>query len=211
MCGRFLLTSSADEIVESFNVVLPDALRVRYNIAPTDPVLVIDSIADDGRRARMARWGFVQEGRGPVINVRGEAVKNGAFRSAYAKRRVLVPANGFYEWRREGKNKLPYLFKPDHTPFAFAGLAEGDAVTILTRAAVAPVAGIHDRMPMILRDADWDTWLDPDADPRAKGVFEFVPELTAIPVSQKVNSVRNDDASVLEPPQAATSTPQSTN
>lgn len=210
MCGRFLLSSSADEIIESFNVVLPDTLRIRYNIAPTDQILVIDSLADTGRRARMARWGLVQEGRGPLINVRAESVKNGAFRSAYANGRVLVVADGFYEWRREGKARIPYLFKPDHAPFAFAGLAVEGAVTILTRAAVAPVAAIHDRMPMILREDDWDAWLDPAADPKARGVFEFTADLTAIPVSQRVNNVRNDDPEVLAPPQTLMSTPQST-
>jgi putative SOS response-associated peptidase YedK len=200
MCGRFQLTSDAEEIIESFQVVLPDAVRVRYNIAPTDPILVVDEVADVGRRARVLRWGLVQEGRPPVINVRGESVRNGAFRSAYASRRVLVPASGFYEWRREGKAKIPYLFRPDHVPFAFAGLVEGEAVTILTRSAVGAVAAIHDRMPMIVPEKDWDAWLRSDGDPKGRGVFDFAADLVAIPVSQKVNSVRNDDPSVLDAP-----------
>ena len=219
MCGRYKISTKAAEIIAAFDVDAvedADLLRPRYNAAPTDLLPVI-RVVDHKRVLRPLRWGLIpfwakDETIGSrMINARSEsAFEKPAFRDALENRRCLVVTDGFYEWRREGKVKQPYLFQlEDGHPFAFAGLwarwkgSAGpiDTFTVLTQDANEVVAPFHDRMPVILDPADHQAWLDPEH----KGVDleslthpRHIPNLTAIPVSQRVNRVDNDDPAVAE-------------
>jgi putative SOS response-associated peptidase YedK len=148
------------------------------------------------------------------INARGETVQTAAaFKSAYAKRRCLVPADAFYEWKKIGKAKQPYaIAMRERQPFALAGLwenwkepASGQWVrtfSILTTAPNALVAPLHDRMPVILAPADYDRWLGEEPDP-ADLIRPYAGDMAAWPVSPRVNKADNDDAAILDRVEAA--------
>ncbi len=224
MCGRYTLTVPLSSLVDAFGVSPPDFdYRPRYNIAPTQdaPVVAQD---DRGRRMGLLRWGLVpfwadDPGMGSrLINARSETVAGKpAFRAAFSRRRCLVPADGFYEWKKEGGEgekglKMPFwIHREDGDPFAFAGLwerweKEGRAplhtFTILTTEAVEPIRPIHPRMPVILSPSSWSTWLSSDTD---AGTLEELLEgyrkapLQLRPVSRLVNSPRNDEPACIEP------------
>jgi putative SOS response-associated peptidase YedK len=216
MCGRFTLAAPAEELVEVFSVPLPDfEIRPRYNIAPGQDALVVGEDRR-GRRMGSLRWGLVPaatpEPRRPLVNARGETVgRTPSFRDAFRRRRCLVPADGFYEWRR-GAGGSPFLFRPaaggllafaavwEHREGAGGGAPGGFAV--ITVAAGEDVAPVHDRMPALVRPSDFDLWLDHDA-PSARLQALLVPApagtLRAHRVSQRVNSVSEDDAGLVEP------------
>lgn len=219
MCGRYTLTTPLDELVSVFDV--PEVgfrYEPRYNVAPTQtaPVVARD---DEGRRMGLMRWGLVPFwADNPVIgnkliNARSEtASEKPAFRSAFRRRRCLVPADGFYEWRREGEGKVPYwIHRPDRRPFALAGLWERwepeDAeplftYTILTREATPGLKEIHSRMPVLLPEDRRREWLDRDAGPEALDALldeASGPELEYHPVSTLVNSPSNDAPGCIEP------------
>jgi putative SOS response-associated peptidase YedK len=171
-----------------------------------------------GRELALVRWGLIPAWAkeasigGRLINARSETVaEKPAFRSAFRKRRCLVPADGFYEWRKRegGGPKQPMLVRRrDGAPFAFAGLwehwrgpeGEVQTCTILTTEANAVLAPIHDRMPVILDPAAYDRWLDP-ARPGAEELLRPCSDgwLEAFPVSTRVNNVRNDVAELIAP------------
>lgn len=183
MCGRFALTAPASRVAEVFAVdVLPEILP-RYNIAPTQDVPVVR--LDDGTRScQMMRWGLL-----PVwakdrklayrtINARGETVaKKPSFRASFKRKRCLVVADGYYEWKRLSKTeKIPHLMRVDDGgPFAMAGLwsrwvdPESDEAlltfTIVTTGAAPGLEAVHDRMPVILDATDWDRWMAPETPP----------------------------------------------
>ena len=178
MCGRFTLYTDLRTLQARFGLDVVEAEVVRrYNIAPTQQVLT--ARGDGGeRRAELMRWGLLPRWASPspsprasMINARGEdmAVKP-AFRNALARRRCLVIADGFYEWKREGRRRMPVYFTlKSEAPFAFAGLwerwqsPEGELVhscAIVTTRPNALVAPIHDRMPAILTPSLEDVWLD---------------------------------------------------
>ncbi len=191
MCGRFTLTSPLSALVEVFDVddVAPEceaSARPRYNIPPTEPILVL---RQEGARRRfdMMRWGLVPSWEkevksGPLrINARAESVaQKPSFREAFRRRRCLVPADGFFEWEKSPSGKQPfYIRAADARPIAFAGLWESwgrgpealSSVSIITTDANARVRPLHDRMPVIL-DADAQAlWLDP-AHPKARRDIE---------------------------------------
>lgn len=221
MCGRFVLTADGEEFRRFFDLlellVDPKLLR-RFNVAPTQTVGVIPNRQE--RRFRPARWGLVPswstEGpRGrPLINARAETLSDRpSFRQALARRRCLVPASGFYEWKRSAGGTIPHLVRPRGGQFfAFAGLwalwqpAEGERLAsfaIVTTEANELVAPLHDRMPVILPRMSWDAWLDP----APKAPAELLPLLCPAPregmeafaVSDRVNSVSHDDAACLLP------------
>lgn len=223
MCGRFQLKPDQDWVAD-FGVGPPD-LTPRYNIAPTQDIVTVRRDGDGVRRARLLRWGLVPSFAddpsvgSTMINARAETVaRKPSFREPFQKRRCLVPADGFYEWRRVGRARDPYLIKRrDGRPFAFAGVwdrwtksgAPLESCAILTTSANALVARIHDRMPVILDRDVYDLWLDPDADEAdLQRVLRPLPaeEMTAHPVSQRVNSAAVDDPEcekpVAEPPPA---------
>ena len=230
MCGRFALLAKADLMREFFDVVNMEDPPARYNIAPTQPILIV--IAGEKqepgsnlpeRRAMLVRWGFmpgwVKDPREfpLLINARAEtAIGKASFRAAMRHRRILVPASGFFEWRRpeeKGAKAQPYWIRPKKGEIvAFAGLmetwssadgSEVDTGAILTTTANNDVARIHDRMPVVIRPEDFSRWLDcKTQEPRDvtdlmtpidDGFFE------AIPVSETVNRVANMGPDVLEP------------
>jgi putative SOS response-associated peptidase YedK len=145
-----------------------------------------------------------------MINARGETLASrSAFRNAFARHRCLVPVNGFYEWHATPAGKQPlHIGMPDGRPFGLAGLYERwlssggdvlDTCAIVTTAATGSIAGMHDRMPVIVPDAEYARWLDPaDADV-ADLVQGWTDPLRIYPVSARVNAVRNDDAALVEP------------
>lgn len=193
----------------------------RYNIAPTQMVAIIRLNAQTGRRElRMVKWGLIPYwAKDPsighrLINARCESVhEKPAFRTAFKFRRCLVPADGYYDWKKTGKSRQPYLFRTaDGSPFAFAGLWERwkspegeitESCTIITTPANELVASVHDRMPAILKPEDYDTWLDsgvraPTA--LAKLLNPFPSELMVrVPVSSKVNKATYEGADCIEP------------
>ena len=226
MCGRFTLTadfSALEDVFPGLAAPDPPVLRPRYNVAPTQPVAVVQN--DDRKQIEMARWGLVPSWARDVsvgarmINARAETLgEKSAFRDAIVHRRCLVLATGFYEWQtRPGqRRKTPmYLRLRSGRPFAFAGLWDtwrrraGEPLlscTIITTSPNELVAPIHDRMPVILRPADVERWLESrpgTGDWRTVFAPYAADEMEAYPVSTRVNDVDIDDAALLdhsEPP-----------
>ena len=221
MCGRYTVRS-IQPVAELFGIALPPEFQPRFNIAPTQDVLVVRSAgaAKPGRRGDLLRWGLVPSwAKDPsvgnrMINARAEtAAERPAFRDAMKRRRCLVPADGFYEWQAQPgtKRKQPHLIRmADDRPFGFAGLWDtwwtGDerteSFTILTTSPNELIAPIHDRMPVIVAPEDYDRWLDPSVD--SAGVADLLrpypaEEMWVEPVGTHVNNPANDDASCAEP------------
>lgn len=193
----------------------------RYNVAPTDALTVVLQRRDEGRVVEQHRWGLIPAFAMSIkdgakrINARAESVATSpSFRTSFAKRRCIVPSDGFYEWRRTGGAKQPYfLHPPEDGVLAMAGLwavwkdpATGlwvPSAAVVTTAANRLVAGIHDRMPVLLPREAWDDWLDPDVDDREYllSLLEPAPDdvLAMVPVSSRVNDVRNDGADLIRP------------
>lgn len=220
MCGRYTLSVPAETIAEHFGLEAVPDLAPRFNIAPTQAAPVVRwSPAAAAPALDFLRWGLVPAwakdaaGAGRLINARAEtAADKPSFRVALRRRRCLVPADGFYEWRAEGGAKQPYhIARPDHAPFAFAGLWERwtkgseplETFTILTTDANAALRPLHDRMPVILDPADYDLWLDPSAtDPAlVEPLLGPLPDdaLTFVAVGRAVNTVGHDDPSLIVP------------
>ncbi len=218
MCGRFTLRTPARDIAQAFGVSAPDT-KPRYNVAPSQAVAAVrNRPAQDTREFVMLRWGLIPFwADGPqagykMVNARAETVATKpAFRKAFAQRRCLILADGFYEWQKAGSGKQPFLIHmKDDRLFAFAGLwerweREDEAVescTIIVTEANDLVTPIHDRMPVILDPADYDVWLDSTyADrKRLQAMLKPFPssELEAYPVSRTVNSPKNDSAECVE-------------
>jgi putative SOS response-associated peptidase YedK len=217
MCGRFTLTKSGEEVAEAFGLDAIPEIAPRYNIAPSQEVLAVRQLAHgETLEATLLRWGLrSQPGDKPLINARSEtAATRGAFREAYARRRCLVPADGFYEWQGpKGTKRQPYHLRlREHTLFGIAGLwepgLEGEAgtLTLLTTAPNDLVERIHDRMPLILAPADYARWLDPDTrPPDLRPLLGPYPTafMEAFPVGFAVNNPRLDDPHCLDPPTAS--------
>jgi putative SOS response-associated peptidase YedK len=220
MCGRFNLTASGEEIAEAFDLEDVPELAARYNIAPTQPVAVVRIDTTGGqRRLATLRWGLVPEGAPETdrghINARCEtAWQKPTFRDAFAHRRCLIPATGFYEWQRTGATKRrPWLFSlASSRPFAFAGLWEDPAregasptCAILTTEPNDVTRTVHDRMPVILPPDAYARWLDPRPGVALALRSLLVPfpaaGMTARPVSTAVNNARFDDPACLDPEQ----------
>ena len=183
MCGRYLLAEDAELLAAQFNLeVTPRGLRPRYNVAPSQPVPAVGAKAGGGKFGLVEmRWGFVPRfAKSPTdgprpINARSEtAATSLAFRASFAARRCLLPASGFYEWRRDGKLKIPYCFRPrdGEPPLAFAALwdrwagVDGEplySVAILTTSANGVMRPFHDRMPCLIPPEHYGAWLDPEA------------------------------------------------
>ena len=189
MCGRFTQTKSREEVLEELgSIELPPLFLGRYNVAPAQKVAVIRQ--NQPALAVESIWGFPNPRSGaPVINARSETLtERPMFKDLLTGKRCLIPADGFFEW----KGRQPYFFQlPDRNLFGFAGLWHDDRCVIITRAADGNMQGIHDRMPVILARADWETWLNHFV------IDEQTPELTTRPVSRRVNSVANDDPECL--------------
>lgn len=240
MCGRYAAAKDPAALVEEFEVVTPpeEVLNPDYNVAPTKKVyVVLDRPRDDHaeRSLVVARWGLVPSwAKDPsigsrMINARVETVsEKPAFRRAFAKRRCLVPADGYYEWYTPTGEEAPkgrggrplkqpfFIHRADHASLAMAGLyewwrdptrADDDpqawrlTCTVITTEATDDVGRIHDRMPMTIPRSDWAAWLDPAATIDAAGLLAPAASLPldAYPVSTAVNSVRNNGPELIEP------------
>lgn len=203
MCGRYSLHANPEVIALMFGLSEIPACQPRYNIAPTAQVLIVRE-----NEAAMVRWGLVPRwAKDPSVgarmnNARAETVaEKPSFREAYRKRRCLIPANGFYEWKLENGLKQPYYVHPAGGElFAFAGLWEqwNDLQTcaIITTEANEKMAAVHDRMPVILDRKDYPGWLAGAEDllhPCPSNVIDIRR------VSRAVNNARNEDPSLVEP------------
>jgi putative SOS response-associated peptidase YedK len=218
MCGRYTLTRQ-DGVVEEMQATLgmveaSEWWKPRFNVAPTQPAPVV--IARDGARTlEMMRWGLVPHWAGKstkkpplMINARVESIQDKpVFRDAFARRRCLVPADGFFEWKRDGKKALPLYFRPvPRRVFAFAGvwMRAGDTLSfaVITGGPNALVAPIHDRMPIVIDHDAYAAWLDPALDADGARALLHVPAIGdwhADFVSTRVNAAANDDPSCIEP------------
>jgi putative SOS response-associated peptidase YedK len=220
MCGRFTLVSPFVAVTERFHAAAPQDFRPRYNIAPGQDVLCV--IRDGENRIEHFRWGLIPFwAKDPaignrLINARAETVaEKPSFRSAFAKRRCLVVADGFYEWRPEGTRKVPvYIFLKSKKPFGFAGLYENwkdpggkelRTCTIITTEANDLVRPIHDRMPVILSEGAEDRWLDPAEGSRERLQAILTPypagDMAAFDVTSIVNSAAHDAPDCITPAQ----------
>lgn len=232
MCGRYTLTRE-DQIAADFEAALDGApqgawrewWKPRFNIAPTQPAPVVIAHRDGARRIELARWGLVPHWSGPggkraplMINARAESLEAKAiFRDAVRRRRCLVPASGFFEWRRDpraGASAKPqpiYLHPGSDRLIAFAGLwardrtsdaREETSFTIITGKPNELVRRYHDRMPVVLDRSAWAAWLDPDLDPEGARALLGIPvvgDWRADPVSTLVNSAAHDEPACIAP------------
>src|SRR5437762_6116276 len=176
MCGRYLITSAPEAMRRLFRYLEQPNFPARYNVAPTQPIPIV-RLAEGRRQFALVRWGlipaWVKDPRtfSLLINARGESVNDKpAFRNAMKRRRCLVPADGFYEWKEEGGRKRPFLVRPKNGgPIAFAGLwecwmgpngEEMETAAIVTTAANRTLGAIHTRMPVVVPLDAFDFWLD---------------------------------------------------
>ncbi|MGV3759765.1 MAG: SOS response-associated peptidase [Actinomycetota bacterium] len=219
MCGRFVSATPPDQVAAYFGTEAPEALlEASYNVAPTNDIYAV--LADGSTRHLDAfHWGLIPLwAKDPkigskMINARAETLaEKNAYKSAFKRRRCLIPADGFYEWRKDpaappkAKKQPFFIHRPDGEPYAFAGLWEVwrgpqkdqeplRSCTIITTSPNEVMAIIHDRMPAILPASAWDAWLDRDNDDLELLGKLLVPadrSLTVMhPVSTQVNNVRN--------------------
>ena len=219
MCGRYRLSRRKQILAEHFDAISEaDDWAPRYNIAPTQPVPVIrQHPTEPTRHMSQMHWGLIPSwsndasGAAKMINARSETAQTlPAFREAMKYRRCLVPADGFYEWKRSGTAKQPYCFEINEGQlFVFAGLWEGwkDAsgdwiktCTILTTTPNTLLSDIHDRMPVILNPADYDVWLTSgNTEAVLKLLRPYAGPMRRFPVSSRVNHVQNDDGDCAMP------------
>jgi putative SOS response-associated peptidase YedK len=227
MCGRFALYTPPARLARYFDATLADDVepegRPSWNVAPTDTVLGVRDRQEE-RLLMSFRWGLVPwwskdaKSGSRLFNARSETVTTRAsFREAFRERRIIVPADGFFEWRKTktGHRQPHYFLRADGAPLAFAGLAERwrakDApkdtpplrsCTIITAPGGADMDGIHDRMPVVLDPATFDLWLDPanEDSEELRALLRPPPAGTVVhhPVGQRVGNVRNNDPSLIE-------------
>jgi putative SOS response-associated peptidase YedK len=219
MCGRFSITGDVDFYAEYFGVdeVVAQPLEVSWNVAPTDEVYVVAE-QDGSRRLGSMKWGLVphwaKDTKSIHINARSETIDTtAAFRDSFAKRRCLIPADGFYEWEPPEDGRTPHwVYRADGFPMVFAGIwasrldPETDewarTCSIITTEASGPIADIHHRMPVALVPEVWDAWLDRDLnDPEtARGLLRPIDPCSVMEhvVSSRVNSVRNNTPDLRE-------------
>lgn len=221
MCGRYTLSSPGEVVAEQFELPEVPALPLRYNIAPTQEAAIVRVLSPgEPRRLDLLRWGLIPYWADDpaignrMINARAEtAAEKPAYRSSFKRQRCLVVTDGFYEWRKEGKGKQPYLIRfADRRPFGFAGLWSRwappgreplESFTILTTDANDAIRDLHDRMPVVLDRAAYATWLDPAVQDQARLAALLVPApsdgFELVRVSRTVNSPANDRPDCIEP------------
>jgi putative SOS response-associated peptidase YedK len=224
MCGRFSLRArNAAILAEYFDIADVPLLKVRYNIAPSQPAPVVrlkPGQINPRREMVLMRWGLIPGWAkdaaigNRMINARAESLaQKPAFRAALRRRRCLIAADGFYEWQVTGRSRQPYFIRfRDDRPFAFAGLWESwegadhsaiDSCTIITTAAGDMIRPIHDRMPVILPPEAYEVWLDPaveNFDVIASLLVPFYsPEMEVYQVSTLVNKAAHDGPECIEP------------
>jgi putative SOS response-associated peptidase YedK len=224
MCGRFSSTSQLQFLLEQFRAepMGVEGHQPSWNVAPASDILVVTS-SDGARQLRALKWGLVPRwakdpsGANRMINLRAETVREKkGWKSTLARKRCIIPIDGFYEWQDQGKGqrKQPfYITGRDFSPLALAGLwstwrdpESGEELftcTILTTSANDLMGSVHHRMPVILLPDDWDAWLDPentDTDELAKLLVPAPEELLTLwPVDKAVGNVRNNRPELQEP------------
>jgi putative SOS response-associated peptidase YedK len=224
MCGRYTILPNAESWPKAFGLSEDAAYQIsilspNYNVAPTQDVPILRDNHETGElELALTRWGLIPSWAKDAkfsyhtINARAETVaEKPAFRDAFRKRRCLIPASGFYEWRKVGSKKQPYLIQmKDESPIAFAGLWETwnnpqdgtivQSCTIIVTEANEFMKPIHDRMPVILKPDDYGRWLDPTTVDR-KSLLKSCPSdwLASYPVSTCVNSPKNNDIKCIDP------------
>lgn len=219
MCGRFVITSAPAALRQLFGYVEQPNFPSRYNVAPTQPIPVV-LVENGARHFRLMRWGllpsWVRDPKGftLLVNARSEtALEKPAFKKAIRRRRGLIPADGYYEWKVVDGRKQPFfIHHADGAPLGFAALFETwvgpngeelDTVAIVTAAAGEDLAALHDRVPVTISPRDFERWLDC----RSDEIDSILPLMTAPrigefawhPVSARVNRVANDDEQLLLP------------
>jgi putative SOS response-associated peptidase YedK len=233
MCGRFSSTSQLQFLLEQFRAepLGVEGHQPSWNVAPASDILVVTASDDGARQLRALRWGLVPRwakdpsGANRMINLRAETVREKkGWKSTLARKRCIIPIDGFYEWQDQGKGqrKQPfYITSRDFSPIALAGLwatwrdpsakdEEGKGggeelftCTILTTSANDLMESVHHRMPVILAPEAWDTWLDPDNTDTEELAKLLVPApeemLTLWPVDKAVGNVRNNRPELQEP------------
>lgn len=215
MCGRFAFYSPTEATAALFGVREVTKLKPRYNIAPTQDIAAVRMSTEDSREVALLRWGLVPFwAKDPsighrMINARAETVaEKPSFRAAYRKRRCLILADGFYEWRKEADGKTPYFISLENgEPFAFAGLWEDwhakdsdeslQSTAIITTAANEFMSQLHHRMPVVLQQNAADRWLDGDEQVLAEA-GKSSPAFKAWPVDRRVNNARNEGQDLIE-------------
>lgn len=218
MCGRYTLKAGARQLALLFDLREIPHITPSYNVAPTQDVPVV--IVEDGRTLEMMHWGLIPSWADDpsigsrMINARAETVaEKPSFRAAFKRRRALIAADGFFEWKKTDDGKRPYYLRlRDGEPFGFAGLWETWSVdggqeirscTIITTEPNDLAGEIHNRMPVILSPDLYDSWLQPDNDDREELLSMLAPYpaegMEAYPVSRQVNKPANNDPSVIQP------------
>ncbi|MEX2496306.1 MAG: SOS response-associated peptidase [Woeseia sp.] len=213
MCGRFAFWSPTEAAAALFDFDPAFAMEPRYNIAPSLDIAAVRAAGAERRELVKLRWGFIPSWAtdpsigNRMINARAETVaEKPAFRNAYRKRRCLILADGFYEWRKEKGGKTPYFISlASGEPFAFAGLWEPwtdketgesrETATIVTTAASDFLATLHDRMPVVLGPDTASAWLGGQP---VEAVIDNPPELRAWPVERQVNNARTEGPELIK-------------
>ncbi len=210
MCGRYYLATLPEELADFFSIVSKVDFGMTYNAAPTQLMPIIRFDKDGDREIAHAKWGLIPRWAkdksigNKLINARGETVaEKPAFRYAFGKQPCLIPASGFYEWKREGDGKQPYAIYPNDGPLlALGGIWERwrspddeviDSYSIITKPADSFMQSLHHRMPVMLNPDQFDAWLDPSSDQRQSLIDgESNIALASHPVSKEVNNPRNN-------------------
>ena len=215
MCGRFILTNYPERVAVEFDVDIRANFPPRYNIAPTQPIALIRMNEKNQREFALARWGFIPSWAKkdyldrlrakPLINARSETVsEKPTFKSAFKRRRCLIPADGFYEWKGEKGGRQPYLIRPEKGGlFAFAGLwetahdpdgGEIDTAAIITAASGEDLQSLHNREPVVIAHDDYESWLGTDERDAPSLTPMLAPQPPGFwmshPVSKAVNNAR---------------------
>ena len=222
MCGRFALKAPPAEILRRFGVDAVPEMAPRYNIAPTQPILIIRhpwQQPEARREAASVKWGLLPSWAkdasmaAKLANARGETVaEKPAFRSAFRRMRCLIPADGFYEWEATPSGKQPWFLRlKSHESLAFAGLWEHlktpdgtplETATIITTDANELVRPVHDRMPVILQPDDWAAWLDAQTKAEdLKALLKPLPSdlMERYRVSRRMSNARNEGEECINP------------
>ena len=216
MCGRYSIGPEIETLVEKLNVALPPDFSPHYNAAPSQHLPVVSN--QHPGQVTLYQWGLIPFwAKNPsgqrLINARSETVhEKSTFKRAFRSKRCLVPAGGYYEWKKTPQGKEPYrIILVDESPFVFAGIWQSPSeqsatqtpeYCIITTQAPTSIKNIHDRMPVILDKAAWDFWLSDTED--SEGLQDILRpiednKLQAYPVSKRVNNVQNDDAKLINP------------
>jgi putative SOS response-associated peptidase YedK len=220
MCGRYAFYSPAEAVRRTFDLEEAPELAPRYNISPTQSVPAVREGTESARTLTMLHWGLVPKWAkeraigNRMINARAETIsENPSYRDAFRRRRCLVAADGWYEWQVAAGGKQPWFIRlRDGGPIAFAGLWERwndpaggallESCTIVTTDASESIRKIHDRMPVVLPEADWARWLDTafsDAEKLSELLRPYDPKaLDAWPVSRQVNAPKNQGPELIE-------------